>query len=176
MILEWRRRNPIENLKLQWRGPNLLSGDFAPVDGPIMDLEQVNEVIAVIAGPPGADAPPRIASLQFVIDGGGEPITAGEEIEIPDVPFNCEIIGWTLTADIAGSAEITISRATYAGYPTFSEISGTEKPTLVSAQKSQDTALSTWNTQLNLGDVLKAKVDSAQTIERLYIGLRVQEN
>lgn len=175
MILEWSKRNPIPGLLLQWRGPNLLSGDFTTVLGPVVDMDQVGNRIAVISGPPGTPAAPRIASLQFVIDGSGAPITAGQDAELPDVPFSCRIIGWTLTADRIGSAQVTVSRAAYGDYPNFSEISGTEKPILDNAQKSQDIALSTWSVNLNTGDVLRAHIDSADTIERLHIGLRVQE-
>jgi hypothetical protein len=68
---------------------------------------------------------------------------------------------------------VTISRATYNNFPTFTAISGTEKPTLTAAQKNQDLSLTSWTTALAVGDVLRASIDSASTVKRLTITLRV---
>ena len=177
MLLEWRQKHPID-LTLQWRGSNIYGDQWVDrVIGTNIDsISQVDQIVAVISGPQGQSAPKRIASLQFVLDGGGAPLQIGQEVELPDVPFNCTITGWTLTADQVGSVQLTVSRSSFAGYPAFAEISGLEKPILTSAQKSQDTSLSTWSVGLSQGDVIKAQVDSADTIERLYISLRIQEN
>lgn len=116
---------------------------------------------------------PATRPITFVIDGGGVAIAAGQTVDLSDVPFGCTIVGWTITADASGSAVVTISRATYANFPTFTAISGTEKPTLSSAQKNQDLTLTTWTTALSAGDVLRASVDSATTVQRLTVTLRV---
>jgi hypothetical protein len=113
------------------------------------------------------------SNITLVIDGGGVAIEAGQEVQIPDIPYNCVIQGWTITADVSGSAVVTVSRATYNNFPTFTAISGTQKPTLSNAQKNQNLALTTWTTALDQGDVLRATVDSATTVKRLSIGLRV---
>lgn len=112
-------------------------------------------------------------TVTFVLDGGGAAITAGQTIDLPDMPYGATIQGWTIVGDASGSAVVTISKATYANFPTFTAISGTEKPTLSSAQKNQDLALTTWTTSISQGDVLRASVDSASTVTRLEIGLRV---
>lgn len=111
-------------------------------------------------------------SVTIVINGGGSAITAGQTADLPDFPFPATITGWTITGDVSGSAVVTISRATYANFPTFTAISGTEKPTLASAQKNQDLSLTTWTTALAQGDVLRASVDSATTVKVLYITIR----
>lgn len=110
--------------------------------------------------------------ITFVIDGGGVAIAANQQVDLPDFPFPATITGWTITADVSGSAVVTISKATYANFPTFTDISGTEKPTLSSAQKNQDLTLTTWTTALAQGDTLRANVDSASTVKRLSITLR----
>jgi hypothetical protein len=111
-------------------------------------------------------------SITFVLDGGGAVIAAGQTLDLPDFPYAANITGWTITGDVSGSAVVTISKATYANYPTFTAISGTEKPTLSSAQKNQDLAISTWTTALAQGDVLRASVDSASTVKRLTVTIR----
>lgn len=113
------------------------------------------------------------STVEFIIDGGGVAITTGATVDLPDFPYAATIQGWTMTADASGSAVVTISKATYANFPTFTAISGTEKPTLTSAQKNQDLSLTTWTTSVAQGDILRASVDSASTVKRLSIGLRV---
>lgn len=113
------------------------------------------------------------STFTFVLDGGGVALTTGATIDLPDVPYPCVVNAWTITGDVSGSAVATISKATYANFPTFTAISGTEKPTLSSAQKNQDTSLTTWTTSLAKGDILRASLDSVATIKRLAISLRV---
>jgi hypothetical protein len=114
----------------------------------------------------------KLGVLTFVLDGGGVAIAANQETIIPDFPFAATITGWTILGDASGSAVVTVSKASYANFPTFTDISGTEKPTLTTAQKNQDLALTTWTTALSQGDILKAKVDSASTVKQLFVSLR----
>ena len=113
------------------------------------------------------------STFTFVLDGGGVALTAGATIDLPGLPYACTVTGWTIVSDVSGSAVATISRATYANFPTFTPISGTEKPTLASAQKNQDLSLSSWTTGLSKGDILRASLDSASTVKRVQIGIHV---
>lgn len=113
----------------------------------------------------------RQASLIFVIDGGGVAVVAGSQVEF-EIPGNLQPQSWTITADAAGSAVVDILRATYANYPTFSSVAGTEKPTLSTAQKNQDLSLTTWNTTWSAGDIIRANVDSATTVKRIMVTVR----
>jgi hypothetical protein len=106
----------------------------------------------------------------FSIDGGGVDIVAGQRIDF-EMPFAGTVTRWTIVADVAGSAVVDILRSTYANFPTMASISGTEKPTLSSAQKGQDTALTTWTTAIAAGDILRANVDSATSVKRLTVTL-----
>jgi hypothetical protein len=113
------------------------------------------------------------SSLVFVIDGAGSVIAANSAVDLPDIPFGGTVTGWTITSDVSGSAVVDIRRATYSGFPTFSSIAGSELPTLSSAQKNQDLSLTTWTTSLAQGDVLRAIVNSASTVKKLSITLRI---
>lgn len=115
-------------------------------------------------------------TIQFIIDGGGSAITTGVKGHIM-IPFNCTILGWDIVADQAGKIEVNVLKDTYSSFTFSSSIVGTEKPSLGSvsttAQKNQDTALSTWTTSLTRNDWLRFDVDSATTVTRVTLALRV---
>jgi len=115
---------------------------------------------------------PDTTPLTFVIDGGGSAITTGIKGHLV-VDFPCTVTGWTILGDQSGSAVVDVEHCTYANFPTTASIAGSEKPTLSSAQKNQDLALSTWTVALAAGDILEFEVESATTCERLTVALKV---
>src|ERR1700675_542026 len=96
----------------------------------------------------------RVSALFYTIDGGGQPIATGVKGQL-NIPVNCTITGWVLTADQAGSAVVDVLRSTYGAFPTTSSIASTNKPTLSSAQKNENLAVNVWTTALNAGDQLQ---------------------
>lgn len=115
----------------------------------------------------------KIRTVNFIIDGGGSVVATGSKgFVILDFP--CTIQSWTITGDQSGSAVVDVKRATYSGFPTTSSIAGTAKPTLSSVQKNQNTSLSGWgNTSIAAGDVLEFNVDSASTVTKLLVSIKV---
>ena len=115
------------------------------------------------------------SGVNFIIDGGGAVITTGLKGFI-EVPFNCTIKQVTLLADQVGSIVIDIWKDTYANFPPTAadSICGTSKPTISSAQKSQDSTLSGWTTQLNEGDIMAINVDSVTSIQRVTVAIKVE--
>lgn len=107
----------------------------------------------------------RKAQIQFVLDGGGSPITTGAKVWTR-IPFDMTIQGWDITADQSGSIVIDVWKDTFANFPPTDadSIAGTELPTLSSAQKNQDTNLTSWTTTVNEGDYIRINVDSASTV------------
>lgn len=110
--------------------------------------------------------------IGFVVDGAGSAITTGSK-GYREIPYACTINSWTILGKESGSCVVDVKRCTYAGFPTTSSIAGSEKPTLSSAQKNQDTSLSTWTTSLSAGDILEFVVDSASTVTRITVSLKV---
>jgi hypothetical protein len=111
----------------------------------------------------------KTVAINAQIDNGSTVIAAASYVDIA-IPFAGTVTGWRIfSPNQAGSAVVTVSRATYANYPTFTAISGTEKPTLSSAQKAEDLTLTTWTTTLAAGDILRFAVDSATASTRLAI-------
>ncbi|MDP2106506.1 MAG: hypothetical protein Q8J76_10980 [Desulfobulbaceae bacterium] len=118
------------------------------------------------------DRPAR--TITFIIDGGEAAITTGQKGHL-EIPFACTILAWTLLADQSGSIIIDVWKDTYANFPptVADTITGTEKPTLSAAQKNQDTALTTWATEISAGDILAFNVDSVATVQRVTLSLQV---
>jgi hypothetical protein len=126
-----------------------------------------------------ARLPARIGAVGLVIDGGGSAITTGVKGFLR-VPFACTITGVTLLSTdasaTAGSIVIDIWKDTYANYPptVADTITASAKPTLSSANKSENTTLTGWTTSVAAGDVLGFNVDSVATMTRVALMLTVQ--
>jgi len=123
--------------------------------------------------PTGATA----GSFGITIDGAGSVIKTGLKGYV-EVPYSGTITGWTLIADQVGSIVIDVWKDTYGNYPptVADSIAGTEKPTLSSAQKNQDLSLSTWTSSVALGDIIAFNVDSASTITKANLSIRITKN
>ena len=118
----------------------------------------------------------RLASLGLVIDGAGSAITTGVKGYLR-VPYNCDIQSVEIVADQSGSIVIDIWRDSYANFPpsVSDSIVASAKPTLSSAQKSQNTTLTGWTKSLTEGQYLAFNVDSASTVTRVVLTLKVQK-
>jgi hypothetical protein len=129
-------------------------------------------------GATGAAAPTRVAAFQYVIDGGGYVPATGKQGQL-NVPANCTITGWCLTADQSGSAVVDVLTSTnFAGFPTTASIcsgGAGDKPTLSSQQSAENTSVSgsVWTTALTAGQQLQFNVISVSTITRLNICIMV---
>ncbi len=119
----------------------------------------------------------NIATLTFVIDGGGSAITTGQKGHL-HIPFNCVITQVTLLADQTGSIVIDIWKDGYGFFPPTDadSITASAPPTISSAQKSQDSALTGWTTYIYADDVLAFNVDSCTAITRVTLSLRVEKS
>lgn len=114
-------------------------------------------------------------TLVFTIDGGGIVPATGTKGYLT-VPCGSTVIAWYIFADQSGSAVVDVNKSTFAGFPPSVSITGTEKPTLSSAQKNSDTSLTTWTTALNAFDVLGFDLDSVTTCTRIQVMLVLRRN
>lgn len=117
-----------------------------------------------------------LATLQFIIDGGGSAITTGVKGFI-EVPFGCTITAVRLLADQSGSIVVDIWKDTYANYPPVDadSITASAVPTISATTKSQDTTLTGWTTAVAAGDILGFNVDSITTCTRVTVSLTVKK-
>jgi len=112
----------------------------------------------------------HVGGITFVMDGGGSVISTGQKGYLIS-PYTGIITGWTIIADSVGSIVIDVWKDTYANYPpTIADtISGSEKPTLSSANKNTDSNLTTWTTSFSAGDIFTINVDSVSTVTKVTL-------
>ena len=118
-----------------------------------------------------------VATITFIIDGGGSAITTGIKGDI-EIPFACSINQVTMLADTSGSIVVDIWKDTYANYPPTvgDTITASAKPTISAATKSQDATLTGWTNTISAGDTLRFNVDSASTVTRVTISLKITKS
>jgi hypothetical protein len=120
-----------------------------------------------------ATAPTGIVSTAGItIDGGGSTPATGSKGFL-QIPFAGTITGWTLIADVSGSASITVKKSTFAGFPTTTSIVAAAPPALSSQQNATSTTLTGWTTAVAVGDVLEFVLASATTLTRLVLELQI---
>jgi len=115
-----------------------------------------------------------IFTINFIIDGGGSAITTGIKGQVV-VDFDCEVIEWAIIGLPAGAIVVDVSKSTFAGFPTMTTLSATEKPTITATNDTgEDRTLTTW-TALVAGDIIEFEVDSVATIERCTVALKCRK-
>lgn len=114
----------------------------------------------------------RTGSFGITVDGGGAEITTGSKGFVV-IPYACTPKSWTILADQSGSVNISVKKATYADFPSMSDIVGTETPLVSTAQKNQDTSLTSW-TAIDAGDTIEFSVNSCTTITRFTLVIKVE--
>jgi len=124
-----------------------------------------------------ADIPNNIkdATINLIIDGLGSVIPTGVAGDL-QVDFNCTILSATLLADQSGDIVVDVWKDSFANFPptVADSITAAAKPTITASNKSQNTTLTGWTTNITAGDILRFNVDSASTIERCTVALKVR--
>lgn len=113
-----------------------------------------------------------IAALGITIDGAGSAITTGSKGVI-SIPYNATIQSATIVAAQTGSIVIDVKKSSYADFPTTTSICAAAKPTLSTAQKNTDSTLTGWTKTITAGDILEFVVDSASTVTKVTLTLKV---
>jgi len=104
------------------------------------------------------------STIAFTFDGGGVSLTeASTSFAWRSIPVGSTIKSWTLTGDLVGSTTIHVAKSTYANYPGYALIDGSDIPQMINAQKNTSTALTGWTTALSTGDIIYAFVSGEAT-------------
>lgn len=129
---------------------------------------------AIDAGASGATTNQNRRTIALTLDGGSTAISTGVKADVR-IPYSGTITGWQIVGTPSGSIVIDVWKDSYTNHPptVADTIAGSEKPTLSSATKNEDTALGTWNTALTAGDWLRFNVDSASTVTRVQLHIQV---
>jgi hypothetical protein len=115
-----------------------------------------------------------VENITFVFDNSGAALATGIAGDL-QINYACTIVGATLLADQTGSVVVNIWKNTYANYPptVADKITASAPPTISAAIKSTDTTLTGWTTSIAAGDTLRFNIDSAATITRCTLILKV---
>lgn len=142
--------------------------------GTRLGIGSTSQILKVVAGSPAWATMP-LRSVGITIDGGGSAITTGVKGYI-ECPIAGTITGWTVLGDQTGSIVIDVWKDTYANYPptVADTIAGADKPTISASNKGQNLTLSAWTTSVAVGDVFGFNVDSAATLTRVTLIIRIQ--
>ena len=103
--------------------------------------------------------------VNYVFDNGKAILASGSAGSV-EIPWNATPLSWDFMANLSGSLSVDVRRSTYAnwgGPPAASaSIVGSEKPTITTAFKGQDTNLTTWS-GISAGNVLNFHIDAVPT-------------
>ena len=117
------------------------------------------------------------ATLEVLLDGGGQPLAAGIKCDVV-VDFDCTLTGWTILGDQAGSIRIDLWKSTYATFPPV--VAGSmpganaNKPQATGAAKAQG-GVSGWSaTTIAAGEIVRVNVDTVATFTRVTLGLALR--
>jgi len=112
-------------------------------------------------------------SIDVTFDGNGSTLVVGSKVYFR-ATYAMTVTAWSLVADQSGSVVIDVWKSSYASYPPVvgGTIAGSEKPTLSSTNKNEDTNLTTWSTTISAGDCLVFNIDSATTITKCMLSLQ----
>ena len=116
-----------------------------------------------------------VGATGITIDGGSSAPTTGSKGFV-QIPYTATITGWTLVADKSGSAQITVKKSTYAGFPTTASIVASAPPALSTVQKNSSATLTGWTTTIAAGDILEFNLDSVTTCMRLTLELQMNRS
>ena len=120
---------------------------------------------------------PMITALEFIFDGGGEPLAGGQAVTMR-VPFTGTIKSLTMLADDSPTSTIIdIQKCAFSGYPDdLASIVGGTLPELAGAPGMEDTELVDWDTPLEEGDVILCFIDTSDTIAKLSVVLKIERS
>lgn len=116
-------------------------------------------------------------SFGITVDGGGSVIPTGLRGFVL-MPYSGTITEWTIIGDQSGSAVVDIWKVAYAGMPpdVGDSITGSALPTLTSSQTAQSSTLTGWTTSVTSGDVIAFNVNSATTVTRLNLSVKITKS
>lgn len=110
------------------------------------------------------------AYISVTFDNGGVEIDDNSQCDV-QIPYGMTITKVTLLANTTGSIVVDIWKDSYGNFPptVADTITASAKPTISSADKYQDSALTGWDKTISAGDTLRFNVDSCATITRCLV-------
>jgi len=139
-----------------------------------LEVERGIEGTLAVAHDSGVDLVADHATIEVLVDGGGDEIQAGTHAPPVLVPLAGAIDRVRLIGDQAGDAVVDVLRRAFGDPPSAgASITASAKPELDAAAHYDDSTLTGWSRELEANDVLDVVVEDASGIERLTLVLSV---
>lgn len=126
----------------------------------------------------GANYSTNIDSISIDINGvNSNSIAQGHQVDYR-VPYDCKLLDYVLLANTKGDLKIDIYRSNFESYPPKQEnsITGINKVSLKSSNKSKDTELKGWDVELKKDDILRISVmSSSLVINRVNLSFKIEK-
>lgn len=134
-------------------------------------------------GSTGPTGPNAVGGLEFIVDGQGSVLTAGN-YGYYEIPVNMTVTRATLLADESGSIVVDIYKCSYANFDAGAthpvaadKVTAAAPPTISSATKAQDSTLTGWTTSWSAGDIIGIQVTGTPaSIKRVTLSLQAVRN
>lgn len=124
------------------------------------------------AGGGGGGGPQKALIQAGFYEPQGQALVAGASVEIPlrhAITLNTTD-SWQVNGDQTGSVVLDVELATAAGYPTFTNIAASAKPTLSSARRATG-AMTGWTTSAAAGDTIRISINTVSTLEKVAVSI-----
>lgn len=141
---------------------NALIVDAYEVTRRIAQHERQLERLETLPAGGGGGVGAHNAALIFKFDRGGAVLATTMGVFFR-VHFGGTIVRWTVASISTGTIRFNVAKATYAAWPTVTNIDGSDPPQLVSTNKAESLALTGWTTGFASGDIFYVTVDAAVT-------------
>jgi len=103
-----------------------------------------------------------------------ESLVGGEDVNYFTVPFNLNVVAWTLLATVTGSVLLDIQTCDYDNYPNMVSICNGNKPFITNDIKNRDLDVLDWEEYLQKDNILIIKALSAENIDRVTVLLKCE--
>lgn len=125
----------------------------------------------------GGDVTLPNAALNFAFYQGGGVLDTTDKFDVR-IKFAGTIVSWSVwSTDPTCTFRWNVRKGTFSGYPTMSNIDGSDPPELSAEQKAESTALTGWTTAVAIGDIIRMEADNAVTpvnITRATVMLEIE--
>lgn len=125
------------------------------------------------SGPGGAVLSHSTRTITFSYGSGGDAALDAGSTHYVYVPYAATIKDWTIISESTGSVVIDVKKCAGFNCNPTSSIAASAKPTLSNAWANQDTTLTGWTTSVAAGDKIAFVIDSASTLTRVNLVLKV---
>ena len=127
-------------------------------------------------GSTGATGPTGITTGSFglTIDAGTSVITNGSKGYV-SMPYGGTITGWDMFANISGSIQVDLKKASFSTFPTTTSVTSGNYIGMTTSLKSTNSTLTGWSATFSQGDIYEFNVISVSTVNRVNIVLRTNK-